>query len=678
LLIASALVLSTLPGGDSYTAAREAEGRGKYADAYKHYTACAEVDDILRPYALIRGAGCQARAGDKDAAIARLEALAIDESMGPAQRLAQVELASWYARAKRNGDAATLLRRAMDLPVRPRFLRPHQIELVDRLIATKEGEAEGYALCARLLTEARTRSHRLEAAERLGNSPDLSHALDAADAYLFSGEDREAKRVLLGVAPALLLRGADYRPQSLYLQGRLQLGAKDGTGRVLLREVAENYPESPWAAAALLYLGRDVFSGGQTEAAEAVFDSLAKNYPGTDETARGLWWLGQRLASKGDRSAAASAYLKLADACPEHTLADDALLEAGNELRAAKKASDAIDAYQRLATHHPYAPMTGQALFESGRLRESQGDTAGAISDYAIAARLVGQFYAHRAAERLHELGKLAARDLRATGARSFIRPIPLGDLPASDYLDTVTNTPWFERLEFFAGLGLEEAEWEAVHLIPAIVTSDNPGAYYRALADAGLMAMASEIAEATGWGLQDGAPTLERLRVLYPRAYWNEVQRVARETGLDPYLILAVGRQESIFQPRVVSVAGATGIMQLMPGTADWLAKVEPAVTTDHVANLTHPANSLRLGAYYLIRMVERNDANLVYALASYNAGPGNVAKWKKQIPTSDMEAFVEAIPFAETRGFVKKVLGNYGAYHSLYPEPSRVASTR
>jgi len=677
-LIASALVLSTLPGAESYVAAREAEGRGRYADAYEHYMACAESDPVLRPYALVRGARSQAFAGGKDEGVARLETLAMDASLGPAQRLAQVELAGIYQRAKRPGDAAAFLRRAVDVPVRPRFLRPYQLALVDCLVATEAGRAEGYALCARLLTEAKTRSHRLEAAERLAKSPDLQQVLDAADAFLYNGEDREAKRVLLGAAPALLLGGEGYRPQSLYLQGRLQLGAKDGTGRIILREVAENYPDSPWAADALLYLGRNLFSAGQTEAAEAVFDSLAKDYPNTDETARGLWWWGQRLAAKGDRGDAATAYQRLAEACPEHKLADDALLEAGNLLRSAKKPKEAIAAYQRLATHHPYAPATGEALFESGRLKEAAGDTEGAVADYATAARLIGQFHAHRAAERLCELGKLAARDLHATGAASFIRPVPLGELPTAEYPDAEKLAPWFQRVFFFANLGLEEAEWEAAGLIPSIVKSEDPGRYYRALSDAGLTAMAAELAEETGWGLKDGAPTFERLRVLYPRAYWDEVQRMARETGLDPYLILAVGRQESIFQPRVVSVAGATGVMQLMPGTADWLAKVEPAVTQDHVANLTLPGNSLRLGAYYLIRMVERNDANLVYALASYNAGPGNVSKWKKQIPTSDMEAFVEAIPFEETRGFVKKVLGNYGAYHSLYPEPSRIASAR
>lgn len=674
-LIAGAVYMASLSGAESYLEAREAEMQGRYADAVRHYDAVTGEEGLLRSYALVRRARCVGLAGDDAKAIAQLELLATDDTLGAAQRLALEELAMRYDRIGRPGDAAALLRKALDVPVSARYLWPYRIALADLLTKTEAGKAEGYALCATLLAESWTRPRRLEAAERLRNSPELQHVLDAADAFLYSGEDREAQQVLLAAAPRLLLAGSAHRPQSLYLQGRLQLGARDGSGRIILRDVAENYPESPWAAAALHYLGRDLYGAGQHDAAQSAFDRLAEHYPGSDDTARALWWYGEKLASSGSEMAAVAVYQQLARACPEHRLADDAWIESGRLLRGEKKPAEAIEAYQALATHHPNSAMAAEALFESGRLKESGGDTEGAVADYGKAARLVGQFYAHRAVERLHELGKVAAPDLKAAGSASFVRPVPLGLLPETEFPQSILQSAWYQRLTFFASHGLEEAEWEALHLVPAILAADDAGVYYRVLSDAGLTAMAAEFADATGWGMKDGAPTLERLRVLYPRAYWGDVQRMAKETGLDPYLILAVGRQESIFQSRVVSSAGATGVMQLMPATAKWLASIEPAVSNDHVDNLTHPENSLRLGAYYLIRMVERNDSNLIFALASYNAGPGNVSKWKRQIPTSDMEAFVEAIPFTETRGFVKKVLGNYAAYHSIYPEPSRVA---
>jgi soluble lytic murein transglycosylase len=156
---------------------------------------------------------------------------------------------------------------------------------------------------------------------------------------------------------------------------------------------------------------------------------------------------------------------------------------------------------------------------------------------------------------------------------------------------------------------------------------------------------------------------------VEYPRAYWPQMTAMARATGVDPYLLLSIARQESLFRPRAVSHAGATGVMQLMPATARYLARIEPAVTDDDFNHLTHPARSIRMGAYYMMRMIERSEGNLVFALGSYNGGPGNMAKWRRAYPASDLDAFIDAVPFRETRGYIRKVLGNYAAYRSLYP---------
>ena len=66
---------------------------------------------------------------------------------------------------------------------------------------------------------------------------------------------------------------------------------------------------------------------------------------------------------------------------------------------------------------------------------------------------------------------------------------------------------------------------------------------------------------------------------------------------------------------------------------------------------------------------MANQYDGNLIYAVAAYNGGPGNVNKWRRNYDTSDLDAWIESIPFTETRDYVRKVLGYYAAYHSLYP---------
>ncbi|HEX73202.1 MAG TPA: tail length tape measure protein, partial [Candidatus Hydrogenedentes bacterium] len=116
---------------------------------------------------------------------------------------------------------------------------------------------------------------------------------------------------------------------------------------------------------------------------------------------------------------------------------------------------------------------------------------------------------------------------------------------------------------------------------------------------------------------------------------------------------------------------AGATGVMQIMPATGRWLADVDANIPADYAGNLESARHSIRMGAFYLRRMLRRSDNNIIFALASYNAGPGNCDKWRKRFPNLGMEEFVEAIPFSETRDYVKKVLGNYAAYYSLYPPP-------
>jgi soluble lytic murein transglycosylase len=105
------------------------------------------------------------------------------------------------------------------------------------------------------------------------------------------------------------------------------------------------------------------------------------------------------------------------------------------------------------------------------------------------------------------------------------------------------------------------------------------------------------------------------------------------------------------------------------MPATADLLAKGDPEVPRNTADNLENPLSSLRLGAHYLHHMLDRWQGNIAFALASYNAGPGNFAKWRKQFAKTDLETFIESIPFIETREYVKIVLANYAAYHSLYP---------
>jgi soluble lytic murein transglycosylase len=128
-----------------------------------------------------------------------------------------------------------------------------------------------------------------------------------------------------------------------------------------------------------------------------------------------------------------------------------------------------------------------------------------------------------------------------------------------------------------------------------------------------------------------------------------------AQENRLPASLLAAIAKQESRFSPGVYSWAGAVGLLQLMPETAADLYGAPLATGA-----LEEPSLNAQLGGRYLAQLLNRWDGNPLLSIASYNAGPGAVARWITPQLQQAPELWVEAIPYPETRLYVKKVLGN------------------
>lgn len=156
-----------------------------------------------------------------------------------------------------------------------------------------------------------------------------------------------------------------------------------------------------------------------------------------------------------------------------------------------------------------------------------------------------------------------------------------------------------------------------------------------------------------------------------YPFPYFKEISKWSAERKVNPLLVTALMRQESRFEAKVKSPVGATGLMQIMPDTAKWIA---PQIKLDiKTINLEKPSDNIMLGTWYMDHTHQIYNNNSLLAIASYNAGPGNVAKWLQTVPREDPDEFVEDIPFDETRNYVRQVFGNYWNYQRLYnPEVS------
>ncbi|MBF0274911.1 MAG: DUF3808 domain-containing protein [Nitrospinae bacterium] len=152
-----------------------------------------------------------------------------------------------------------------------------------------------------------------------------------------------------------------------------------------------------------------------------------------------------------------------------------------------------------------------------------------------------------------------------------------------------------------------------------------------------------------------------------YPRAYLPIVNQIANKYDLDPMYVWALMRTESAFRPKVVSSAGAVGLMQLMPTTANRMIAGSINEKVDK-RELYNPVVNINFGAAYLNKLKSYFPENIVAVTASYNAGEEAVARWIKNGKKLDIEEWVEEIPYKETNLYVKKVMAAYWNYQRLY----------
>jgi soluble lytic murein transglycosylase len=164
---------------------------------------------------------------------------------------------------------------------------------------------------------------------------------------------------------------------------------------------------------------------------------------------------------------------------------------------------------------------------------------------------------------------------------------------------------------------------------------------------------------------------------ILYPRAFWTDIESAARKAGIDPYMAAAIIRQESAFDPTVVSNAGAVGLMQIMPAEASRIAEAAglPATSRD---DLFDPRRNTEIGAAEFVQKTARMNGDRNLAIAAYNAGEEAVGRWIAKTPIDDIDTFIESIPYNETRLYVKNVTRNLNEYRRIYGQQQLTSGTR
>lgn len=156
-------------------------------------------------------------------------------------------------------------------------------------------------------------------------------------------------------------------------------------------------------------------------------------------------------------------------------------------------------------------------------------------------------------------------------------------------------------------------------------------------------------------------------VKIIYPIKFKEYVYKYSHEYKVDPYLVFAVIKAESSFNPNAISHRNARGLMQISEVTGDWAAK-SLGLEEFKFEKLFDPETNIRIGCWYLNILIKEFNNDIDLVIAAYNGGSGNVSEWLKDKSYSNSGKNLEKIPFRETEMFLEKVKNYYDVYKKLY----------
>lgn len=419
--------------------------------------------------------------------------------------------------------------------------------------------------------------------------------------------------------------------------------SRTNADRAAAKEYARVSGPSALAAAARYQRARSLLAAGDGRTARTLLATASR---GSDTTAAAALALLADLAVDDGSDPHARALLRdLVRRFPESRFAPSARFDAAIIAYVSGDRRTAAHEFTALATDSP--DLAPAATYWAGRASAAAGDRAAAAAAWrSVISRDSTSYYAALAARRLGTDNIRPSRD--STG---------YPHVPAVD-----------SALDRIAALGALEMEPEIGYEDRALF-DEAPTSEARLLATAAAFAGTDQTSRAIalGWRARQAyGATPAIYRLIYPVAARDTIIASAKSVGLDPAFVAALIRQESNFNPRAVSIAGARGLMQLMPSVAKSIAN-SLGITPWSPARLFDPGINITLGVHHLAPLV-RHEPDLPRALAAYNAGESRVVRWNRRPGTDDPEVFTERIPFPETQDYVKSVLRNREWYQALY----------
>jgi soluble lytic murein transglycosylase len=587
-------------------------------------------DSLLERDALVAYANALVSTGQERQAIALLEA-----HRTPTRADLELTLGRAYSAAGQPVSAAQTLRRIYY--TMPLAAEAADAELLLKPLAGVPGVPPVTFQEQKMRAELLARSHRFTDAivgyrALVKQAPaEESAALQVAlaSALYHGGRTWEAQQTLARLSPIT----GEPDAQRQYLLLEMERPDPDRVEQTL-SSLRGSYPRSPWFEESLFSAANMYLLRPDYERAAALYGEMAQRFPAGKYAAYAHWkvaWLKFRLG----------------------------------------KTDEAKRLFEKQVELYPASKQVAPSLYWRARLAEEENDDARARAYYQkIVERFHYYYYAELARARLRVLppstDPVADRLLDHIPALRPLAGPPKAELPADDLRAQksllLENGALYDLAlrELQAANTNGDAPWALAQIAHVYQEQER---YDRAL-------QTLKHAVPGYFGLEIEQLPRPVWEALFPRPWWSAVKKYAVANQLDPYLVAALIRQESEFNPAAVSPADAIGLMQLLPVTGRRMAH-ELKVRRYSVGMLAEPGVNLQLGTRYFRQLMQKFDGNLEAALAAYNAGVDRVEEWRSGGNFREPAEFVESIPFTETREYVQAILRNAEIYHRLYGTP-------
>jgi len=566
---------------------------------------------------------------------------------------------------------------------------PMLVEMIEKgdqeaaFVAAKAYEAQGstseaiqyYRRAAYVAPSTNRAAEATNRISQLGASPEPTNAAE----QLMFADGHFATRKFTDAALAYAALVAVY-PSSVTPAVRLrQLTAVAGSGNVVnLRSIFDSLPSvAPEREEGYRQLALGYAKAKQWPQARTAVDEMRQRFPSSRLLAKSMIDVGMAARDAKNNAEARYYFDTAVVAYPNAVEVAQAQFEsawlqheAKNYTLSSQMLTDHLARYADKDTSN-----RGKAGYWAARDSERAGKNADACAIYAgVMYRYGANWYGYQAEQRLSAM--------RNSGRCSTSQVTPAVEQAVAN-LKTVTvaaetareaELDRAEKSEELSTVGL--FDWAIDELNEAKKTAGNSPKINLALAQHytlkgdrvnALLALAKSYPDYAQMFPEEMGR--EEWAIFYPLTNWNEISQWSRARGLDRYQVAGVIRQETIFDPVAKSHANAYGLMQLLLPTAKSMArKYSASQMPNSAVDLFQPALNIELGTAYMKDQFAKF-GRFEYVGIAYNAGPGRVAPWRAQLPL-EMDEFVEAIPFKETKGYVQGIVRNTAQYRRLYDD--------